>query len=134
MDSMIMALVPVFAVGLAIQQLLEVLDPIMNKLVGEGDKKLFLGIISMVVGLTIAYSSHISVLTPLGIIDAGALDVFVTGLIVSAGTETFNSILKFLGYAKENMKVSTAALKAEAHRDYVANNIMSKIDGRSMAR
>ena len=89
-----------FVVGLAIQQLLEILDPVMNKLVGEGDKKLFLGVISMVVGLTIAYGSHISVLTPMGI-HAGALDVFVTGLIVSAGTETFNSSLKFLGYAKE---------------------------------
>ncbi len=133
MDSMIMALAPVFMVGLAIQQLLEILDPVMNKLVGEGDKKLFLGVISMVVGLTIAYGSHISVLAPMGI-DAGALDVFVTGLIVSAGTETFNSSLKFLGYAKENMKVSTVALKAEAHRDYVASNIMSKIDGRSTAR
>ena len=133
MDSMIMALAPVFVVGLAIQQLLEILDPVMNKLVGEGDKKLFLGVISMVVGLTIAYGSHISVLTPMGI-DAGALDVFVTGLIVSAGTETFNSILKFLGYAKDNMKVSTVTLKAEAHRDYVASNIMSKIDGRSTAR
>jgi hypothetical protein len=32
------------------------------------------------------------------------VDVIVTALVLSAGTEGFNSILKFLGYAKEDKK------------------------------
>lgn len=31
-------------------------------------------------------------------------DVIVTALVLSAGTEGFNSILKFLGYSKEDKK------------------------------
>jgi hypothetical protein len=34
------------------------------------------------------------------------VDVLVTGLVVSGGTEGFNSIMKFLGYKKEEKKAA----------------------------
>jgi hypothetical protein len=40
------------------------------------------------------------------------LDFLVTALIISAGTEGFNSLLKLLGYAKETKK-GDAANRAE---------------------
>jgi hypothetical protein len=42
------------------------------------------------------------------------LDVFVTALILSAGTEGFNSIMKFLGYAKEGKKAEAAGARSSA--------------------
>ena len=134
MDSIILALGPVFVTGLAIQQLLEILDPIVMRLMGDADKKMVLSIISFAAGLILAAGGGLRVLQPLGIDDAGIFDIFITALIVSAGTETFNSILKYLGYAKEGIKGDAAAIKAEVNRDYVANNIMHNIDRRHPVR
>ncbi|MGD0174859.1 MAG: hypothetical protein ABSC61_10630 [Anaerolineales bacterium] len=40
--------------------------------------------------------------------NADFLDAVTTGLIVSAGTEGLNSILKLLGYLKEDRKAAAA--------------------------
>jgi hypothetical protein len=127
MDPLIIALVPVFAAGLAIQQLLEILDPLVIRLVGEKDKKLALGLVSLAAGLVLSFGAGLRVLEPLGM-EAGVFDNLITALIISAGTEAFNSLLKFMGYAKENQKGYAATIKAEARRDYVANDIMHRMN------
>ena len=81
------------------------------------DKKLFLGLVSFIVGLFLAFRLGLRVLQPLGIAEAGVWDGFVTGLIISAGTEGVNSIIKFLGYAKEDRKSDAAAKKKAAGAD-----------------
>jgi len=53
------------------------------------------------------------VLQALGVSNVDFIDGVVTGLIISAGTEGFNSIMKFLGYAKEEKK-GDAAVKNQA--------------------
>ena len=111
MDKLVMALGPAFAAGFAVQQLMELLDPIVIKLIGTGDKKLVLGIVSLIAGLVLAFGAGLRVLQHLGINEADFLDGVVTALIVSAGTEGFNSIIKFLGYAKENKKGIAAEKK-----------------------
>jgi hypothetical protein len=100
MDKLVVALGPAFAVGFAVQQLLELLDPLVDKIEGE-NKKLILGVVSLAIGLVLAFGAGIRVLQPLGVANAGFLDAVITGLIVSAGTEGFNSIIKFLGYTKD---------------------------------
>jgi hypothetical protein len=55
----------------------------------------------------------VRVLQPLGVANADVVDVIVTALIVSAGTEGFNSIMKFLGYAKEDKKADTVEKQAK---------------------
>ena len=100
MDKLVIALGPAFAAGFAVQQLLEILDPVVGKI--KADKKLVLGIASLVVGLVLAFGAGLRVLRPLGVADVNYyLDVIVTALIISAGTEGFNSIIKFLGYTKD---------------------------------
>ena len=100
MDKLVMSLGPAFAAGFAVQQLLELLDPIVSKI--KGDKKLVLGIVSLVIGLALAFGAGLRVLQPLGIANANfVVDAIVTALIVSAGTEGINSIMKFLGYTKD---------------------------------
>ncbi|MGA2468350.1 MAG: hypothetical protein ABSH06_28910 [Thermodesulfobacteriota bacterium] len=100
--------------GFAVQQLLEILDALVIKIIGTRDKKLILGIVSLIVGLVLAFGAGLRVLQPLGVIKADFLDGVVTALIVSAGTEGFNSIMKFLGYAKEDKKSGAAESKKKA--------------------
>ncbi|MCX8206861.1 MAG: hypothetical protein N3G75_03410 [Methanothrix sp.] len=135
MDQLVATIVPIFAAGFAIQQFLEILDPIVVRLIGERDKKLILGIISLIAGLMIAFGTGLRVLAPLCIysdIQQGyyfdLLDALITAFIISAGTEGINSVMKFLGYAKESKKGDAAALKAWVSRDEDARDIMYRMD------
>ena len=112
--KLIVALAPAFAAGFALQRLLEILDPILDKILNSvfdekeiiHSKKVVFGLISVVVGLGLAAWPKIHVLAQLVAPDGVPflLDYFVTALIVSGGTEGFNSILKFLNYKKEETK------------------------------
>ncbi len=105
-DKLVLALGPAFAAGFAVQQLLEILDPLVDKI--KLDRKLVLGILSLLVGLALAFGAGLRVLQPLGIANAGIWDGVVTGLIVSARTEGLNPIMRFLGYTKERRKAEAA--------------------------
>lgn len=103
MDALVLALGPAFAAGFAVQQLLELLAPIAD-LIPKKWKKIVLGLVSLGAGILLAYNTNIRVLEPLGVTDGNGIDRFVTALVVSAGTQGVNSIMKFLGYAKEAKK------------------------------
>src|SRR5690242_9796129 len=106
MEKLVTALAPVFAAGFAIQQFLEIPGTLIDIYGGtkfQQYKKAILGIIGGVIGFILA--GYIDDLRVLKILVAtmnnatgiqAALDIFVTGLIISAGTEGVNSILKFL--------------------------------------
>jgi hypothetical protein len=114
MDKLVVALGPAFAAGFAIQRLLEILDPILDKVkFFKNNKKIIIGLVSLAVGFILAFGVGLSVLQPLGVAKTGYLDAFVTALIVSAGTDGFNSIMKFLGYAKEDKKAEAADKEAK---------------------
>lgn len=102
MDKLVEGLAPAFAAGLAVQQLLEILGPLLDKT--KVNKKIVLELISLVMGLGLAFGTGLRVLQVFGIASADFWDLIVTGLIISGGTESFNSILKYMGYSKENAK------------------------------
>jgi hypothetical protein len=132
------ALAPGFACGFAVQQALQILDPVVQwilNLVGglfhkkddeknqpiDGDtKRAVLGLISFVIGMLIADFGHLNILTALisalksQVEVSSWIDILVSGLIISAGTEGFNSIMKFLSYQKEAAKSDAAVKKANA--------------------
>ena len=119
MDKLIPALAPVFAAGLGIQQLGEILSPLLDKISTEYKKVIF-GLISLTLGLAVASRFNLHVLNLL--LDSLNnpnddkfvwLDRFITGVIISGGTEGVNSILKFLKFKKEETK-SEAASKLPA--------------------
>jgi len=116
METLVKALGPAFAAGLAVQQLLEVLDPLIMKIIGTADKKLVLGIVAFLFGLVLAFGTGLHVLEPLGVANAGIWDTVVTGLLISAGTEGINSVLKFLGYSKEKEKAEAGMAKKTAEQ------------------
>ena len=110
METLVTALGPVFAAGLAIQQLLELLDAVLlKKIIKEDYKKAILGGLSLIAGLALALGARLRVLELLGVSSGWYWDEITTGLIISGGTQGINSILKFLGYAKEGKKADAAA-------------------------
>jgi hypothetical protein len=107
-DKLITALAPVFAAGLGIQQLMEMLSPLLDKISADY-KKIIIGLMSLVVGLLLAFNADLHVLQSLGLDGHPTIDHWVTGFIISGGTEGVNSILKFLKYSKEDKKNEAAA-------------------------
>ena len=120
MDKLVTALAPVFAAGFAVQQLLEILTSILSidtNATFQKWQKAILGFVSLVIGLVLAFGvDSLRVLQPLFMDPSGKptaqinpfLDHIVTALVISAGTEGVNSILKFMKYAKEDKKNSAA--------------------------
>jgi hypothetical protein len=123
MQNIIMALAPVFAAGFAIQQLLEVpgtLIELYGKDKAQQYKKIILGVLGAIIGCSLAAGvddlAVLRVLLTHTVTDALGktttvvpvisrwVEVPVTGLILSAGTEGVNSILKFMKYTKEDKK------------------------------
>jgi hypothetical protein len=110
MDNLATSLSPAFAAGFAVQRILELFDGVLSAV---KNKKLVCNIISLVTGLALAKFGNLHVLASLSGSSNISLwiDVPVTGLIVSGGTEGLNSIMKFLSYKKEDQKVETADKK-----------------------
>lgn len=99
MENLLNAFAPAFAAALGLQQLIEVLDPVFSWF--KGNKGMILKPLSLVAGLVLSFFAGLRVLDHLGYAGAPIWDIFITGLIISGGTEGFNSIMKFLGYTKE---------------------------------
>jgi hypothetical protein len=121
LDKIITALAPVFAAGFAVQQLLEILTSFFDldsKEVFQKYKKPILGAVAFGLGLALASQLNPGVLGILKAEGAKApdrtLDVLATALIISAGTEGVNSILKFLKYSKEDKKREAASADPKA--------------------
>ena len=122
MDELIKNLTPLFVAGLAVQQLVELPDAILSLWAPyEKYKKLIIRIIAIACGIMFAIYGNFSVLkTVSATIPKGCptvpnwLDLLVSGLIVSGGTESFNSIVKFMGYAKEDKKNAAATSTNQA--------------------
>src|SRR5881397_1991240 len=84
METLVTALGPVFAAGLAIQQLLELLDSVLlKKLIPEDYKKAILGALSLVGGLALAFGAGLRVLELLGVTSPWYWEELTTGLIIS---------------------------------------------------
>jgi hypothetical protein len=113
-------LTALFAAGFAVQQLLELMTSILDldsNPTFQKYKKAILGMLSLAAGLLLAgFVGDLRVLSVLGVTASGlpftVTDVCVTGLVLSAGTEGINSILKFAKYSKEDKKATTGSKEA----------------------
>jgi hypothetical protein len=120
MDKLVVALGPAFAAAFGIQRLLEILDPILDKVsFVKENKKIILGLTSLILGLILSFGIGLRILDPLGVAGVGFLDGVVTALIISAGTDGINSVLKFLGYSKEEKKTEAAGKKSMAEENTI---------------
>jgi len=113
-ESIVRALGPAFAAGFAVQRLVEIVDALLSGRLKDERKKGWLMGLALLVGLVIAFAARLRVLQPLGADVNAYLDYLVAALVISAGTEGFNSILKFLSYKKEEKKAEAVQQKAVA--------------------
>ncbi len=119
MDDMVKALTVPFAAGFVVQRLLEIVDPITSKLISDATtKKIVLGLVSLAIGFVMAVGMHLEIFHQLSgtAVDSSfydSLDYFATAVFISAGTEGFNSLMKFANYKKESAKADSITKKAQ---------------------
>jgi len=103
MDKLITAFAPAFAAGVALQQFIELISPVFDLF--KANKKLIISLFSLAIGLFLSFVGGFRVLVYLGTSNVDFYDAVITGLVISAGTEGFNSIMKFMGYSKDQAKL-----------------------------
>ncbi len=104
MNDLIYAFGPIFAAGFAIQQFVELLDPLINKFLEKKGKQIVINLFSLIIGILLSYGAKLRLLQSLGNDANFLIDIIITGLVISGGTEAVNSIVKFLGYKKNEKK------------------------------
>ncbi len=112
-------LAPIFAASVVVQQILEVVSAYVEKekVVAESRRKGVLAVIGFVIGIVLARAFGLDVMQYFHLnSEIWGMDTVVTALVLSAGTEGTNSIVKFLKYLKEDKK-ATAAETVQALRE-----------------
>lgn len=120
MEALIKGLAPAFAVGIALQALIEWLDgrvftwltDRLSEGMNEEDKKKrkagIIRTIAIAIGVVVAVAVDLEVLEHFEVLatrgDFGLFDNLVAGFIVSMGTDGINQIIKFVEKAKENQE------------------------------
>jgi hypothetical protein len=108
------ALAPAFAAGFAVQQGLQILDSFVGmEKIAPAKKTGLAGLVSLALG--VVFATHgITVLSALSTTTKYPVwvDVVVSALVISGGTEGFNSIMKFIGYKKDAAGVDSGQKNA----------------------
>ena len=122
LSQVVANLAPPFAAGFAVQQGLHIADSLFQwEKMNPDTKKGVMGLISLALGVLFSRAglSVLGAIVPLGTGAAHSMlwkiaDVAISALVISAGTEGFNSVMKFLSYQKESAKAAAAVKKAGA--------------------
>ncbi|MGB2895185.1 MAG: hypothetical protein WBB65_03345 [Anaerolineales bacterium] len=109
MNPLVEAFGPVFIAGFALQQLIDLLDPILDRFL-KTQKAWLLSMISFVVGLILAVILGLRVLRPFGVTRVPWLDVLITALLITGGTKWLNDLLKIIKYRKLELRARARAM------------------------
>ena len=112
MDTLALTLAPAVIAGIALQQLIELADPLLETWI-KRYKKPILSAASLLLALALSLIFGFRLLTPLGMVRSDALDVLVTSLFIVGGVKSFNDLLKWVGYSKEARKASLTPEQAQ---------------------
>jgi len=110
MNPLAEALAPVFIAGFALQQLIELLDPILERII-HSQKAWILSAFAFVVSLVITLVLGLRVLRPFGVVRAPWLDVLITGLLITGGTKWLNDLLKIISYKKVELRARASGVE-----------------------
>ncbi len=102
--------------GFAIQQTLQIIDPVVSLFVGWATprlpkwasaadvKKSAMGVLSFALGVIVACGTGVRLLKLVRPEWSGDADLLITAIVMSAGTEGANTIVKYGTYVKESRK------------------------------
>jgi hypothetical protein len=127
--SPITAVVAAFALGTAIQRLIDLVEVTCGAVTRRRRpdsapirRKAIFGWLATVLALALGW--WVPMLAALGHSAPRWFDLLVTALIVSAGADWFNAFAKFVTYSKEQSQEETAAARAERKlTEQVAGNV-----------
>ena len=108
MDEIAVLLAPAVVVGVAVQQFLELLDPVLDSLIHQ-HKKWALSVVALLLALVLTLALNLRLLAPLGHPQVPALDVALTSLFLLGGSKGFNDLIKWVGYKKLQARSALAA-------------------------
>ncbi len=118
------ALGPAFAAGFAVQQFVEIIDSVVvwsgawdpSKDGTVTKKKAALSLISLAIAAAVVLfdPDHFNVIKAIGVLGDKGVSIVISIAFISAGTEGFNSLLKWLTYKKEDAKATAAQNKGTA--------------------
>lgn len=108
MNGLFEVIGPAFIASFALQQLIELLDPILDLII-KAHKKWILSLVSLTVGLLLAVVLNLGMMRALGVEIPAWLDILLTALFLTGSTKGFNDLLKLIGYKKESLKSSLSA-------------------------
>lgn len=111
MNDFISLLAPAIVVGFALQQLIEILDPLLNNAL-KWNKKWLLSIASFLVGLLLTLLLDIRLLRSFGVARMPLLDALLSALVITGITKGSNDLIKLIGYKKEESKLALKKRKA----------------------
>jgi hypothetical protein len=116
MNPLVESLGPVFIVSFALQQLIELLDPVLDKVI-KPHKEWILSAVELVVGLFLTLVLGLRILRPFGVTRLPWLDVLLTALFVTGGTKWLNDLLKIIAYKKQEMRARAMMATQQVAKD-----------------
>jgi len=116
MNPLVESLGPVFIVSFALQQLTELLDPILDKVI-KPHKEWILSAVALVVGLLLTLGLGLRILRPFGVTSMPWLDVLLTALFVTGGTKWLNDLLKIIAYKKQEVQARAMMATQQVAKD-----------------
>lgn len=103
MNEVATVLAPVFVASFALQQLIELLDPVLDTLI-KRHKKWILSAVAFVVALAMSLGLNLGVLSALGVPVVRWVDVLITALFVTGSTKGINDLVKVLAYKRTEVR------------------------------
>jgi len=116
MNPLVESLGPVFIVSFALQQLIELLDPILDKVI-KPHKEWILSAVALAVGLLLTLVLGLRVLRPFGVTRMPWLDVLLTALFVAGGTKWLNDLLKIIAFKKQEVRARAMMAAQQVAKD-----------------
>ena len=113
MRPLVESLGPVFIAGFALQQLIDLLDPILDRFL-KAQKAWILSAASFIVGLLLSLLLDLRVLRPFGVMRMGWLDTLLTALLITDGTKWVNDLTKVISYKKMELRARAMGISVKA--------------------
>lgn len=107
MNPLVESLGPILIAGFALQQLLELLDPILDRLL-KPHKDWLMSALALGLALGVTLVLGLRVVRPFGLARGDWLDALLTALLISSGTKWLNDLLKIISYKKQELKARAA--------------------------
>lgn len=108
MDALWIALAPVLVTGVALQQLLELLDLGLTR-AGRRQRAWLRGAAGLAMALALTYALGLRLLAPFGVTHVDWLDGLLTALFLTGGTRAFDDLRGWFGYKRQAAQQALAA-------------------------